>query len=249
MKNITEQFNTCFHPFKALLLYRYDREANSSQFEIAQKETQIYVESYDIGRNGQPVNAHPLTLKEMAGLSEILKASEDLKDGYLKSRGLLPANVLHIDQRSHGHAIWYTPPQLVDLYFVDELNIPSGNCGIPGMIWKANAEKLSVFAIKGKHKPNIDTPVYHAPYLNIYGSGAVCMGTVSIAISQTTSLEDFMGSWETYFFNSYFSHSISGNNSTKSDTTALWRELAGNGKDFPQHELLKTSYTLKSLLL
>lgn len=248
MKNITEQFNTSFQPFKVLLLYRHDREANISQFGNTPRETQIYVESYDIGRNGQPVNAHPLTIKEMTGLSEILKTSQDLKDGYLKSKGLLPANLLYVNQQTNGNAIWYTPPTHVDLYFVESLDIRSGKCGIPGMVWKANAEKLSVFAVRGKTKPNLDTLLYHAPYLNIYHNGAVCMGTVSIHINQTTSLEDFMDAWESYFFNSYFSHSISGNNSTKSNTTDLWRKLSGAGKDFPQQELLKTPYTLKSLL-
>jgi hypothetical protein len=74
------------------------------------------------------------------------------------------------------------------------------------------------------------------------------MGTVQININKATCLEDFTKTWEQYFFNSNFSHSINGNNSTKSDTTELWRSLAGKGEPFPQNELIKTSLTLKSII-
>jgi hypothetical protein len=114
------------------------------------------------------------------------------------------------------------------------------------MLWKANADHLSVYGLTGKPKPNEKTKLCHAPYLNIYGSGQVCMGTVQINISKTTCLEEFMKTWEQYFFNSNFSHSISGNNSTKTNTTELWRSLAGKGEPFPQNELIKTSLTLKT---
>ncbi|RKR84028.1 hypothetical protein BDD43_4246 [Mucilaginibacter gracilis] len=55
MKNITQQFNERFVPFKALLIYKFDREEKADQFQNSEKETQIYVESYDIGYNGKPI--------------------------------------------------------------------------------------------------------------------------------------------------------------------------------------------------
>jgi PRTRC genetic system protein B len=248
MKNITQQFNSEFQPFKALLMYRHDKAEEHNEYQHSEKQTHIYVESYDIGRSGQPINAHPLSVKEMTALSEMLQTAQELKGGYLKSRGLLPNNILYINQQSNGYAVWYTPPQEIILFFVDGLNIPSGRFKIPAMVWKANAERLSVYAIKGKNKPTANTVLCHAPYLNIYHSGQVCMGTVNIAIAKTECLEDFIQQWEQYFFNSYFSHSISGNNSTKTNTTDLWRSLAGKGEDFPQAELMKIGYTLKNII-
>lgn len=248
MKNITEQFNNEFQPFKALLIYKQDKVEQVNQFQNTEKQTTIYVESYDIGRNGQPINAHPLSIKEMCALSELLQTSQELKGGYLKSRGLLPTNILYVNQQGNGYAVWYTPPQEVSLFFIDKLNIPSGIFKIPAMVWKANADRLAVYAVKGKTKPTAQTPLCHAPYLNVYNSGQVCMGTVHIAISKSECLEDFMRLWEQYFFNSYFSHTISGNNSTKTNTTTLWHSLAGTSKDFPQDELLKIGYTLKSII-
>ncbi|AYL94385.1 PRTRC system protein B [Mucilaginibacter celer] len=249
MKNISQQFNSRFEPFKALLIYRHDEAGEISRFQSNEPQTQIYVESYDIGTNGKPVNAHPLSVKEMGALAELLQTSQDLKGGYLKSRGLLPLNVLYVNQQGNGYAVWHSPPREVTLFFTADLNIPSGKFKIPAMVWKADAEHLSVYALKGKQRPAGNTALQHAPYLNIYNSGQVCMGTVNIAISKTECLEDFMSLWEQYFFNSQFSHSISGNHSSRTNTTDLWRTLAGTGRDFPQEELIKTGYTLKQIIV
>ncbi|MFA6245461.1 MAG: PRTRC system protein B [Mucilaginibacter sp.] len=248
MKNITQQFNSGFEPFKALLIYRYDKADEITQFHREEKSTEIYVESYDIGRNGKPINAHPLNEKEVTALSDLLQTSQEAKSSYLKSKGLLPSNILYVNQQANGYAVWHTPPQEVNLFFVDGLNIPSGKFHVPAMLWKANADHLAVYGLKGKTKPTEKTKLCHAPYLNIYTSGQVCMGTVQINIGKSSSLEEFTKTWEQYFFDSNFSHSISGNNSTKSNTSELWRSLAGTGKPFPQEELIKTSLTLKQII-
>ncbi|MFD2145747.1 hypothetical protein [Mucilaginibacter antarcticus] len=112
---------------------------------------------------------------------------------------LLPQNVLYVNQQANGYAVWYTPPQEVNLFFVDGLHIPSGKFHVPAMLWKANAERLAVYALKGKAKPTENTKLCHAPYLNIYAGGQVCMGTVQINIAKSTCLEEFMQTWERYF--------------------------------------------------
>jgi len=248
MKNITEQFNTRFLPYKALLIYKHSPENTVVNSYRSDGETEIYVESYDIGKQGKPINAHPLSTKEMAALNELLQSTQDLKGGYLKSRGILPSKVLYVNFGANGYAVWYTPAQETNLFFVDVLNIPSGKAKVPAMVWKATADKLAVYAIKGRAKPTAETALHHAPFLNIYTNGNVCMGTVKINIAQNTCLEDFMNQWETYFFNSYFSHSINGGSSTKTDTKELWRMLTTTGKDFPVAELRKNGLLLKQLL-
>jgi PRTRC genetic system protein B len=246
MKNITEQFNNSLLPVKALLIYQQQLTEGTVRQEDLQPE--IYVESYDIGKHGQPINAHPLSVKEMKALAKVLQSAQEISGSYLKSRGLLPNKVLYINQQENGSAVWFTPPQEVTLFFTDALNIPSGKAKVPALVWRADCEKLSVYAIKGKAKPNESTPLYHAPFFNVYANGSVCMGTVNINTGQLSCLEEFMSQWETYFFGSYFSHSINGNSSTKSDTRALWQELRKTGADFPQQELIKTRFTLKQLL-
>ncbi|MCR8556478.1 prokaryotic E2 ligase family D protein [Mucilaginibacter sp. BJC16-A38] len=185
----------------------------------------------------------------MSALNELLQATQELKGGYLKSRGILPSKVLYVNYGTNGYALWYTPPKETNLFFVDSLNIPSGKAKVPAMVWKASADKLMVYAVKGKTKPNGQTVLHHAPYLNIYNNGNVCMGTVKIDIGRNACLEDFMSQWENYFYNSYFSHSINGGSSTKTDTKELWRTLMETGKDFPLDELRKNGLTLKQLII
>ena len=202
MTNVTNDFNDKYIPYKALLIYNCERE-NDSNIHTDEANS-VYVESYDIGLLGNPINAHPLSLKESIALAELLQSSAEMQNGFLKSKGLLPANLLYVNPDNNGYAIWYTPPQQRDLFFVENLDIPSGKGYVPAMVWKATRDKLRVFALKGKGKPTGKTELYHAPYFNTYQDGGVCMGNVNINIDRTTHLENFMIQWEQYFFGSYF---------------------------------------------
>ncbi|WPU91706.1 PRTRC system protein B [Mucilaginibacter sabulilitoris] len=199
MTNISEQFNNQFAPVKALLIYQ-NQAIQKDNYGYETDKNEVYVESYDIGKRGQPINAHPLSIAEMVTLSKLFQATEELKTNYLKPKGLLPANVLYLDAQAEGYVVWYTPPMATNLFFVDGLQIPKGEAHIPAMVWKASKNSLNVYALKGKTKPNANTPLYHAPYFNIYDSGNVCMGTVQISIDRFTRLEDFICKWEAYLY-------------------------------------------------
>jgi hypothetical protein len=62
MNNVSHQFNEQYVPVKALLIYN-SVVPETDNYE--QRESDIYVESYDIGKQGNPINAHPLSIKEM----------------------------------------------------------------------------------------------------------------------------------------------------------------------------------------
>jgi len=100
MTNISENFNDQFAPVKALLIYQSQMTVKDEYGYEADRNTQVYVESYDIGRQGKPINAHPLTVAEMVSLSKLFQSTEELKSLYLKPKGLLPANVLYLDAQS-----------------------------------------------------------------------------------------------------------------------------------------------------
>jgi PRTRC genetic system protein B len=245
MNNVSQQFNEQYLPVQALLIYQ-SAEQESDNYEP--KPTEIYVESYDIGKHGNPINAHPLSLKEMGALSELLQATQELQNNYLQCRGVIPPNLIHVNNQNSGYAVWYTPPQAVDLFFTDSLGIASGKTKIPAMLWKATKERLQVFALKGKTKPNVDTPLYYVPLFNLSQDGSVCMGTVNINIDRQTCLEQFMLQWESYFFNSYFTHTLGNHRHCKGNLIQLWQEQAGTGRDFPQDELIKNGKTLKDII-
>jgi PRTRC genetic system protein B len=245
MKNVSQTFNEQYLPVKALLIYQSLEQENDN---YERKPTELYVESYDIGKQGNPINAHPLSVKEMVALSELLQATQELKNNFLQCKGVIPPKLIYVNTQNNGYAVWHTPPQEVSLFFTDSLGIPSGKAKIPALLWKATKESVQVFTIKGKVKPTAKTQLFYAPFFNLSQDGRVCMGTVNINIDRQTCLEDFMAQWESYFFNSYFTHTLGNYRHCKTGIVELWTAQA-TGRDFPQDELIKTGRTLKDLIL
>lgn len=236
MKNITSDLGQLYHPVKAFVVYQENTDKN------------VYVESYDMDKEGYPVNAHPLSLGESNALSKALDTSEELKSNFLKPKGLLPKNVIYLQPDSNGFAIWHTPAQRVNLFFVENLGIPNGTACIPPLLWKASKTALWLYALESDKEINEETPLYHAPFFNGYNDGNICMGTVKINIEPDTHLQDFITLWQKYFFNSYFSHNIGETSPVKGNSIALWQKLVNTKKQFPVKSLLKNGQTIKKLL-
>jgi PRTRC genetic system protein B len=237
MKDITTIFGTLYNPVKAFVVY----EKNNA-------DKTIYVEAYDMDKNGYPINAHPLSLRESTQLANALDTSDELKRNFLKPLGLLPNNVLYINTNHDGYAIWHTPSQRVDLFFVNSLAIPNGKASVPPLLWKASKNTLWIYAMDINTEINEQTPLSHAPFFNLYEDGRVCMGTVSISIKTDCLLEEFILQWEQYFFNSYFSHLIPDKSPVKGNIIQLWQKLVNSRKQFPIKLLIKNGLTLKKLL-
>ncbi|AKK71896.1 PRTRC system protein B [Chryseobacterium gallinarum] len=236
--NITENFGTLYHPKSALVFY-----------ETKGENSDVYVEHFDMDKNGNPINAHPLTVKEAKVLAKSLQTDEEKNQAFLKPKGILPTNILHINPNAEkGTVLWYTKTQQRQMYFVDSLNIPSGKAQVPPMLWYANKNSLAVFALTTDRRPTEKTPLHYAPFFNIYEDGKVCMGTVSIDIKNSASVEEFIQAWESYFFNSYFSHLLGRHSPIKGNCVTVWKDLIGTDKPFPKEVLKKNNRTLKNLL-
>lgn len=235
--DITDHFGTLYYPKSAVVFY-----------ETKGTETDMYVEHFDMDSNGIPINAHPLTVKEANILAKSLQTDEEKNQAFLKPKGILPTNILHINPSAEkGTVLWYTKAKQRKLYFVDSLGIPNGMAQVPPMLWLAGKSSLTVFALSNDRRPTEKTPLHYAPFFNIYEKGNVCMGTVSIEIKNSASVEEFIRAWEHCFFNSYFSHSIS-ENLTKTNIVNLWKDLINTDKPFPKEVLKKNNKTLKNLL-
>jgi PRTRC genetic system protein B len=237
MKDITATFGTLYNPVKAFVVYQKNTSDKS-----------IYIESYDIDKKGYPVNAHPLSLRESTQLAKALDTSDELKRNFLKPSGLLPKNVLYINPDHNGYAIWHTPPKRVNLFFLDSLGIPNGKAFVPPLLWKASKNNLWIYAMNTNTQINEQTPLYNAPFFNLYGDGRVCMGTVSVSIKADCLLEEFIEQWEQYFFNSFFSHLIPEQSPIKGNIIQLWQSLVNSRKQFPIKSLIKNGLTLKKIL-
>ena len=237
LKDITENFGTLYHPKSALVFY-----------ETKGTNTDMYVEHFDMDKNGNPINAHPLTVKEANLLAKSLQTDEEKNKAFLKPKGILPTNILHINPSEKGTVLWYTKSQQRQLYFVDGLGIPNGKAQVPPMLWFANKNSLAVFALSSDRRPIEKTPLHYAPFFNVYENGNVCMGTVNIDIQNSASVEEFIQAWESYFFNSYFSHLLGNYNPIKGNCVTIWKDLIGTDNPFPKEVLKPNNRTLKNQL-
>ena len=59
MNDITQNFGTLYHPKTALVFYQTD-----------ERNPNTYVEHFDMDKNGNPINAHPLTEREAKALAK-----------------------------------------------------------------------------------------------------------------------------------------------------------------------------------
>lgn len=237
LTDMTESFGTLYHPKSALVFY-----------ETKGADTDMYVEHFDMDKNGNPINAHPLTVREANVLAKSLQTDEEKSKAFLRPKGILPTNILHINPSEKGTTLWYTKAQQRQLYFVNGLGIPNGKAQVPPMLWFASKNSLSVFALASDRRPTEKTPLHYAPFFNIYEDGKVCMGTVNIDIKNSASVEEFIQAWESYFFNSYFSHLMGNHNPIKENCVTVWKDLVNTAKPFPKEVLKKNNKTLKNLL-
>lgn len=239
MKDITQSFGTLYHPTIALVVYQND-EINKD----------INVEHFDMDKNGNPINAHPLTEREAKELIKALTINiqKEKNQDFLKLKGILPTHILQINPSENGAVLWFTKSMKRQLYFTENLEISNGMAEVPAMLWLANKRSLKIFALSSNRRPTDKTELFYAPFFNVYENGNVCMGTVDVHIQSSTSLEEFTTKWEDYFFNSYFSHLMNEHNPINGNCVNLWKSLINNDKLFPKEALKKANRTLKNLL-
>lgn len=232
-----ENIGTLYYPKTALVFY----EANG-------RDAEVYVECFDMDKNGSPINAHPLTVKEAQRLSKALDTAKEANKTFLKPNGIIPANILYTNPTGNGFVMWFTKSANKNLFFTESLGISNGMANVPALLWIASKEKLYIYALKSGRKPTENTPLYHAPFFNVYAEGNVCMGTVDVNIRRSASLEEFTAAWEAYFFNSYFSHLMENHNPIHGNCVSLWKKLRKTGVPFPKEALKKTERTIKNIL-
>lgn len=239
-KDLTEYFEAMYYPTSALVFYQSKQKIN----------TECYTEFVHLDSNGTPLSSQPLSVEQAQTLARMLVVKKEEKQHFLQSNGLLPANVLYIHTAENGYAIWYSKAQRRKLFFEKSLAIENTEIAIPPLVWKAYKDKLFVYALAQNRKPSLKTALYYAPFFNVYENGNVCMGSVQIQIKKNIHLEEFIHLWETYFFNSYFSHQLENYRIIKGkyDLKSLWQKLSITQKTFPIKILQPNQKLLKNIL-
>ena len=167
-------------------------------------------ESHQIGF----VSRHPITITPK-GVPKI-RPGEPLREQELRKivAELSGRALAWIDPRvlasSIGHTVWWTPPSIRHVWWksvknkdvdYDALPMRTAAIPLPGFVFRAGHSSLAVFAVQGNARPRPDTPLFHAPFANVYDLGAVCMGSARIA-------DDDWQAWEDAFFASVFTHDV-----------------------------------------
>jgi len=225
---------------KGVLIYEDGSAATASIHDMAPDPTS----GVPIMMPGQPLTADSLTaiMTKIAGTEK-------------KTRSLVPINLLCAEA---GRLIWHVPAVRRVIFFKtsdkalnDDLN---GKMVLhPALLFVAENKRQLVFALHSDERPDVKTKLYHAPYLNMYDSGAVCAGARPPRGYNASDIP----AWERLFFDTNFSHT---NRDMRKLTThpkghnGLWRELArqrGRGvhKTFPTQWLVPCGKkTVKDLL-
>jgi PRTRC genetic system protein B len=173
-----------------------------------------------------------------------------LRDISKQLKSEIPIEILpeHVLCRTDSLIVWYEPARPRTMFYTDQdtgldYSLLSGKTfPQPALVWKISGHSISVRALRTNKRPTADTPLYIAPYWNVYETGVICGGTMRRP-STTTVLN--LHEWSDAFFGSYFTHP----NASKRYTThpggffALWHETIGK-KAFPTKHLINAKQTL-----
>lgn len=200
------------------------------------------VHDIDIDRNGKAT-----VLAGVAATVQSVAEIATLLTRQIKTGGFLPANILSVGIDS---LVWWIPPARRRVFVQSEElgGERSAEVPHPGLVFRVDGVgNWWVYAVKGKDRPTPDTPLYLAPFFNVYVNGEICTGNVSIPKGSTT---DTISAWEKAFFDSYFTHPNAAKLvNYKGGAYCFWDAmLKGKFKRFPEKVLVKMEQTLSALL-
>jgi PRTRC genetic system protein B len=140
------------------------------------------------------------------------KAIYRLKEGEKIERlRLLDERVL---AENHRQVLWWRPASVTPMWFKTASPVPELTAlnGVPipqpALLFHADktTQSLQVWALAENVRPTADTPIYHAPYMNLSPSPHVCLGNARANKSIEAADKSTPAQWEYIFFDSNFSH-------------------------------------------
>lgn len=167
--------------------------------------------------------------------------------GAAPTRTVLPPHVIMWDGL---RVAWWVPTARRRIWF-DEKTRPElalinrQEVTHPPLLFIADPGHLQLYALPANERPTAATPVYQAPYFNVYDTGGVCAGKV--AWPKTLDVEK-LAQWETAFFDSV------GTNPTArrltlypGGTAKLWAAMLEAGA-FPLDSLVPLGLTVLDVI-
>ncbi len=231
----TSEINTESVPMFALIGYQADTERSQNST----------MRLFPI-KNGKLKAETPISFDSLKAVFEIFKNIKTEKKE-LSFKGIIPQNVISFKNNAiEKKIIWSSKPTKQYLLFTDDLSIKSGYYNLPKLVFELNQNTLSVFSVK-KGILNENTKLYHAPFLNVFKGGNVCMGSASLDISSFSYVEDAILYAENHFFNSVFTHT-NHNNIIKENLVEYLKKTKDTDTIFDEKLLLENGQTLIDLI-
>lgn len=180
-------------------------------------------------------------------LQSKLIAHQDARIAFTKmdhDTGWLPGGVLRAGRNTRGAWVVYVaPPQTINIATDQNeiLTIP-----IPMSLFVGWAHRYYLFAMKGKVF-DVNSPVYCAPYPNVYDNGRICWGSHKVPIVTPLNIGQ---TWKLFFATTFNAHIASGKTKSHPDNALnLLRELsAAKKRSFPAGEFVRHAYSVSSCL-
>lgn len=189
--------------------------------------------------------------------AEIIKLAQQLA-GVKSSnrRDLLPANLL---VATVDCLAWHLPSQRRNIFV--SMSDKQFNADVngrevlhPALLFVAkesgHGRDLYVWALADNARPDAQTPLFRAPYFNVYQTGHLCEG--SYRLPENCDLAG-IPQWESAFFDTHFSHTNLDARQLTSHPhghNALWREMLKTRlKTFPAKWLLPLKTGERALTL
>lgn len=187
-----------------------EQQTISTDFVILGKSANSnkYLTMHNV-RNGRIAEEVPFTKKTAMAVFGVF---EDFAFTPKSFSGIIPQSIIHArDTPTDGlQLVWTVKKGTRKLMFSPNTGIENGGYTVPCLVFKYGKHGLSVFAIADGDCNNINefTPLYHAPFFNVYNHGGICMGNVKLNKTEKLSTFDVCASFlENAFFNSIFTHS------------------------------------------
>lgn len=234
MERINDILKSKLVPTHALIFYKPN---------IVMEENGAFVEHREI-KNGKMGAAEPLEIKTLVRIMKTVEKYTKTQVNMSYPHGEIPENLLYSSSDLDcTKLVWYRKPEVRKMFFAESLGIPNGEIMVPGIVYMAKGNSLSVYAFKGS-KPK--GWLYMAPFFNV--SDSVCLGSAKVQKPKENTFVKWIEYWETMFWKSEFVH-ILGTNPTKGNLATITKDCIINNKVFPMNELIKSKITLKSLFV
>jgi len=202
----------------------------------------VFASVHDINSNNKGLRTIAAGIPvSKIGLVEMMQSL--LPEDYAPAE-LIEENIL---AKGNDHLVWWCKPQKRTVFFrckdiaESEVNAPAN---LPALVFMVTKTSWYVFAIKDDQRPSANTPLYVAPFLNVWKGGKICTGNVEMPKG---SMRFKPASYEAAFFDSYSTHSNQWGKGAltkyRGGIFALWRALM-KGRKFPVNSLVDAGETL-----